>query len=73
MIGPILEKAAAAPENEKEISFVKVNVDEAQELATEFKVTALPTVSSFKNGKLKESFMGARDAKFIDKFIKESF
>lgn len=70
MIGPLLEKSA---ETNTSVSFIKVNVDKAQELAQEFKVTAMPTISAFKNGELKTSFMGVRDAKYIDKFIKEAF
>lgn len=69
MISPLLEKLA---QSNPEISFLKVNVDEAQELAAEYQVTALPTIAAFKNGNLKENFMGVRDAKFIENFINEN-
>lgn len=69
MITPLLEKSS---QSNPDISFVKVNVDEAQELASQYKVTALPTIAAFKNGTLKETFMGVRDAKFIENFIKEN-
>jgi thioredoxin 1 len=69
MISPLLEKSA---QTNSDISFLKVNVDEAQELAAEYKVSALPTIAAFKNGNLKETFMGVRDAKFIETFIKEN-
>jgi len=69
MISPLLEKLA---QSNPEISFLKVNVDEAQELAAEYQVTALPTIAAFKNGNLKEKFMGVRDAKFIENFINEN-
>lgn len=69
MISPLLEKSA---QNNPDVSFLKVNVDEAQELAAEYKVTALPTIAAFKNSNIKEKFMGVRDAKFIENFIKEN-
>ena len=53
MISPLLEKLA---QSNPEISFLKVNVDEAQELAAEYQVTALPTIAAFKNGNLKAKF-----------------
>ena len=70
MISPILEKLA---ETNSKVSFIKVNVDLAQELASKYEVSALPTIKSFENGTVKKSFMGVKDAKFIENFIKESF
>lgn len=69
MISPLLEKSS---QSNPDISFLKVNVEKAQELGYEYEVTALPTIAAFKNGNLKEKFMGMRDAKFIEKFIKEN-
>lgn len=68
MLAPILEKAA---DSNPSVSFVKVNVDEAQDLAAEYKISALPTVAAFKNGQISEQFMGVRDANYIEKFIKK--
>ena len=68
MLAPLLEKAA---ESNPSVSFVKVNVDEGQELASQFQITAMPTVASFKNGKISDQFMGVKDANFIEKFIKK--
>lgn len=67
MIAPLLEKSS---QSNSDISFIKVNVDEAQELASQYQVTALPTVVAFKNGNLKNKFMGVKDEKFIENFIK---
>ena len=47
MLGPILEKLS---EEHAEIKVCKVNVDEQQELAAQFKVMSIPTVVAFKNG-----------------------
>ena len=69
MISPLLERAT---KDMNDISVIKVNVDEAVELANTFEITALPTVTAFKNGEKKGQFMGVKDVKFIENFIKES-
>lgn len=69
MISPILERAT----NEmSDVSVIKVNVDEAEALARAYEITALPTVTAFKNGDKNGQFMGVKDEKFIANFIKES-
>jgi thioredoxin-like negative regulator of GroEL len=70
MISPLLEKLA---ERNKDVSFVKVNVDVAQDLAAQYEISALPTVKTFAKETYKKSFMGVKDSKFIENFIKESF
>ena len=42
-----------------EVSFFKVNVDEADDFATEFSITSLPTFLFFKNGKVVHKIEGA--------------
>lgn len=69
MISPILETAT---KEMKDVSVIKVNVDEAEALARAYEITSLPTVTAFKNGVKKGQFMGVRDEKFIVNFIKES-
>lgn len=45
--------------NEKEgIEVLRVNIDEEQELASEFKVKSIPTWFIFKDGKIVEQAMG---------------
>lgn len=48
MISPIIE--SIANENE-DIKVVKINVDEAQDLAMEYQVMSIPTIVIIKNGK----------------------
>ena len=69
MISPLLEKLA---QSNPEISFLKVNVDEAQELAAEYDVTAVPTIAAFKNGNLKAKFRDVWYEKYIQYFINEN-
>lgn len=69
MISPILESLAS---EKPSISFVKTNTDVAQVLAENFSISALPTILAIKNGKEAGRFMGVRDKKFIETFIKEN-
>jgi thioredoxin 1 len=68
MLGPLLTKAVA--ENPK-VTLVKINVDDHQEIAADFKVAALPTVSAFHNGKVVDSFVGMRNKAMVEEFVKK--
>ena len=49
---------------------IKVNVDSAPAIAEKYEIASLPTVLGFDgNGKLVDSFVGSRDARFIKAFI----
>jgi thioredoxin len=69
VLTPALEKAIAA--HGGKIALVKVNTDEAQELASAFQVSAIPSVKAFRDGKLQTAFEGARDAAFIARWLGE--
>jgi thioredoxin 1 len=56
MLSPRLDRLAG--EFSGKIKFVKVNVDEAQELAGRFRVEGIPTLLFFKNGKLEDRVTG---------------
>ncbi len=56
MLAPRLDKVAG--EFGGKIKFVKVNVDEAQELAGRFRVEGIPTLLFVKNGKVEERVTG---------------
>jgi thioredoxin 1 len=55
-LAPMLDKLAA-PLKEK-VSFVKVNVDEAPELAQRFQIQGIPTLIFFKDGKVVDRITG---------------
>ncbi|CAH1758631.1 24560_t:CDS:2 [Entrophospora sp. SA101] len=50
----ILEREVA---NNSKVTLVKLNADENHSLASEYEVSALPTVLAFHNGKVVDSFM----------------
>ena len=58
MIAPILSEIAE--ENEGKILVAKVNVDEEEELAVQFRVSAIPTILVFKGGQAVNQIVGYR-------------
>lgn len=57
MVGPIVEELAA--EYDGKINFVKVNVDESNELASKYNIFSIPTLLIFNKGKLINQQVGA--------------
>lgn len=57
MMEPVLESFA---KNNPKIKVVKVNVDEAQELAMQYNVMSIPTLYVFKEGKAVNQLMGVQ-------------
>ena len=55
MFSPIIESVAQKNEN---IKVVKVNVDEAQDLAIKYQVASIPTVVVIKNGEVANRSVG---------------
>jgi len=56
MLGPVFEELST---EFKDIKFVKVNIDEEQDLASSFGVQSIPTLSFVKNAKELDRVMGA--------------
>ena len=48
-----------APEFNGKVKFVKVNIDENPQLASQMKIFSVPTLMFFKNGKREKSLTGA--------------
>lgn len=57
MIGPIIEELAA--EMAGKAVFGKLNVDENMKTSTEYRISAIPTLMIFKNGRLIDQLVGA--------------
>lgn len=55
-----------------DVKTLKVNVDESDELCSEFKISVIPTVAFFIDGKLKSKFVGVKDTEGLIKFVKEN-
>jgi thioredoxin len=57
-VAPVLAKLAGEyPDN---LIVGKLNVDEQQEIAFEHKITSIPTIQIYKNGKIADAMVGAR-------------
>ena len=57
MIGPIIEQLAT--EMKGKAVFGKLNVDENMQTANKYRISAIPTLMIFKNGKLIDKLVGA--------------
>lgn len=66
MMAPVLE--SAEQQLGDKINFVKVDVDEQQQLATEFDIMSIPTLVVFKDGKPVKRMSGYRP---LDAFVEE--
>jgi thioredoxin 1 len=58
MLAPVLDELAS--EYDGKVRIAKVNIDDHQNLATQYKVTAIPTLLVFKNGQVMEQMVGAK-------------
>ncbi len=58
---PIIEELSDSPEYKDKVAFIKIDVDENNELAQQFNVFSIPTFMSFKGGQPVNSIVGARD------------
>ena len=68
MLAPVL--AEVASEKEGEVKVCKVNVDEEEELASEYNVMSIPMVAGFINGELKNKIVGLRSkAEYVNLVI----
>lgn len=56
MVAPVLEELAA----ENNVSLIKINVDEQQDLATEFGITSIPVIMLVEDGKVTKQIIGAK-------------
>lgn len=67
MMGSVLEDLA----NEyPEVTIVKVNVDNQQQLAAKYGVMSIPTIYIYKDNELIEKFIGFRDKSDFENIIK---
>lgn len=57
MLGPVLDEIA---EERSDITVAKVNVDQEQELAAQYKVVSIPSVFVIQNGQILAQSLGAK-------------
>ncbi|XP_050450049.1 thioredoxin-2-like isoform X1 [Cataglyphis hispanica] len=56
MIGPLIEELS---KEMQDVIFLKVDVDECEDIAAEYEITSMPTFIFIKEGKVLETFSGA--------------
>ena len=66
MIAPIVEELA---KEMKDVKFVKINLDDNQELAGKYNVKSIPCLVIFKDGKAVDRIIGAQPRENIKKKI----
>jgi thioredoxin 1 len=67
MMGPIIEGLA---KDLPEVKFVKVNVDENQDLAAQFQIMGIPALFLFKGGQVARQWSGLQPAVSLKEDIK---
>ena len=63
MLGPILNSLAM--EFAGRVKLVKVNVDDAPELAQQYQITSVPTLMLFQDGRVEETIVGLASARAL--------
>lgn len=63
MIAPLLDTIAG--EFKDRVKVVKVNVDDAADLANQYRITGVPTLMLFKNGEVADTMVGAPSSKTL--------
>jgi len=74
MVSPVVEELAS--EYDGKVNFVKVNVDEANQLASKYNVFSIPTLALFNKGQLLTQQVGAASKEsyknMIDKALEKA-
>jgi len=60
VLTPVIDQVAEDFAGRADIAIVKVNIDKVPDLAQKYDVQAIPTVSLFENGELKQTLQGLR-------------
>ncbi len=68
-LGPAIERVVG--DQNGKVKLVKINVDENQEIAGQFRVQSIPTVYAFAGGKPVDGFMGALPESEIRRFVEK--
>ena len=69
MFAPVIE--GVAEDYEGKVKFVKVNIDEAPELAQKYLVMSIPTLKLVKGEELLGSFVGAMTTEELEDWVEE--
>ena len=69
MMGPVLEKVAAAHPT---VKVGKLNTDENMKIALDYKIDAIPALLLFKNGEVVSRSVGYRPAAEMEAWLREN-
>ena len=67
MVAPVLDELAE--EMDGQVRIAKLNIDENQQTAFNFRVSSIPTFILFKNGQMADRMMGAMPKSAFQSFI----
>ena len=67
MLSPILDQVASETNG---VSFYKIDIDEAEEVAEKYEISSIPTILVFENGELKNTSVGLKSKDEILEMIK---
>jgi putative thioredoxin len=67
MLGPVLEKAAAAREGQ--VVLAKVDTDANPSISRMFGIQSIPAVKAFKDGRVVDEFVGAQPPAQVERFF----
>ncbi|XP_061769610.1 thioredoxin [Nerophis ophidion] len=65
MMGPVFESESQNPAN-KNVIFLKVDVDDCEDVSLNLKISCMPTFHFYKNGELVSEFSGANKDKLLE-------
>jgi thioredoxin 1 len=67
MLSPVLDSIS---EELKDVTFVKIDVDNAEKITSEYQIMSIPTLLIFEDGKLKEKVVGLKSKTELIDLIK---
>lgn len=67
MISPIMDGLS---EEIEDVVFVKINVDDAENITEEYEIMSIPTILIFEDGKLKNKTVGFKSKSELEDLIK---
>jgi thioredoxin 1 len=70
VIGPVIEELSR--EYAGRVKFVKVNVDEARNVAMSLGIMSIPTIAIFTGGRVKNQLIGVQPKAVLEKMIEDS-